>query len=383
MINVFQPSLGHEELAAIQRVFESNWLGRGKRVTEFERQFARFRGVSPDSMIATTCASEGLFTAAEILGWGSGDEVIIPSISFVAAASSVSRVGATPVFCDVDYRTLNTSLADVERVVTPRTKAVILNHYGGYPAPADEIADFCREEGIALIEDAACAVSSSISGQALGTFGEVGVWSFDSMKILVTGDGGMVYVKNTHLERAMRQAMYLGLPIGEKSGIDKSQAEKDRWWEFQIESFGRRAIMNDITAAIGMVQLERLPYFLRRRAEIVARYNQGLAGVPGLLTPPEPLPNYTVTHYLYWIQLERRDELARYLLQHGIYTTFRYWPLHRVTMFGHQITPLHNAERATMMTLNLPCHQTLTDREVEVVVELITSFQKEKATKIV
>ena len=134
--------------------------------------------------------------------------------------------------------------------------------------------------------------------------------------------------------------------------------------------------MNDVTAAMGLIQLKRLPHFIQRRSEIAARYNQGLGGIPGLLTPPEPPANYEVTNYLYWIQLERRDELARHLLQHGVYTTFRYWPLHKVKMFGHGAAPLPNAARAAKTTLNLPCHQALTDEEVDLIVELITPFMK-------
>ena len=376
MIQIFQPSLGNDELEAVREVFESNWLGRGRRVAEFERRFASFRGAAAESMIATTCASEGLFTAAEILGWAPGDEVIVPSTSFVAAASAAARVGAVPVFCDVDPRTLNATLRDVERAVTPRTRAVSLNHYGGYPAPVDELAEFCRARGLHLVEDAACAVASSIDGRAVGTFGDVGAWSFDAMKVLVTGDGGMVYARESGTARATRQAMYLGLPLEEKSGVDKSRSTKDRWWEFEIESFGRRAIMNDVTAAIGLVQLERLPRFLRRRAEIAARFDDGLAGIPGLATPPKPAPGVAVTNYLYWIQLERRDELARHLLDHGVYTTFRYWPLHWVKMLGHRAGPLPGAERAAQTTLNLPCHQSMTDEDVERIIELVAQFLK-------
>ena len=376
MINVFQPSLGGEELEAIRQVFESNWLGRGRRVAEFERRFAAFRGVAAESMIGTTCASEGLFVAAEVLGWGPGDEVVIPSIGFVAAASAVCRVGATPVFCDVDGRTLNAGVRDIERVLTPRTRAVSLNHYGGYPAPVDAIAELCRARGLALIEDAACAVGSAVGGRAAGTVGDIGVWSFDSMKVLVTGDGGMVYARDPGVARAMRQAMYLGLPLEEKSGIDKSKDSKDRWWEFEMESFGRRAIMNDVTAAIGLVQLERLPAFLARRAEIATRYDRALAGIPGLRLPPAPPPHVEVTRYLYWIQLDRRDDLARHLIQHEVYTTFRYWPLHKVKMFGHDRGALPESERAAETTLNLPCHQAMSDDDVDRIVALVAAFAK-------
>lgn len=375
MIQIFQPSLGEQELAAVRQVFESNWLGRGARVAEFERRFAAFQGVAAESMIGTTCASEGLFTAAEVLGWGPGDEIVVPSISFVAAASAASRVGATPVFCDVDRRTLNATVADVERVLTPRTRAVSLNHYGGHPADLRGIAELCRVRNLALVEDAACAVASRVDGRAVGTFGDIGVWSFDAMKVLVTADGGMVYGRDESITRTLRQAMYLGLPLESKSGAEKSKSVADRWWEFELESFGRRAIMNDVTAAVGLVQIDRLPAFLRRRAEIAGRYDAGLAGVPGLSTPPPSPDGIERTDYLYWVQLDRRDDLARHLLKNGVYTTFRYWPLHRVKMFGHSGSALPESERAAETTLNLPCHQSLSDADVDRIIQLIREFQ--------
>lgn len=373
MINVFQPSLGEEELAAVRAVFETNWVGRGRRVTAFENSFAEFLRVPSSSMIATTCASEGLFTAAEVLGWVPGDEVVIPTVGFVAAASAVCRVGATPVFCDVEYRTLNPTPDEIERASSPRTKGVILNHYGGYPAPVADIAAFCASRRIDLVEDAACAVATVVDGKAAGTFGTIGVWSFDGMKILVTGDGGMVYAANPDVERAMRQAMYLGMPLEESSGVERSQTAKGRWWEFEIDTFGRRAIMNDITAAVGLVQLRRLPTFLARRAEIASRYTQGLRHLPGLCVRPDPPSGTRITDYLYWIQLERRDELAQYLKENGVYTTFRYWPLHKVTKFGSRAV-LPSADRAARTTLNLPCHQALSDPDVDRIVELVRSF---------
>ena len=373
MIQVFQPSLGARELAAVREVFESNWLGRGARTADFEARFAEYQQASAGSMIGITSASEGLFIAAEVLGWSAGDEVVMPSISFVAAASAVSRVGARPTFCDVNQATLNATVSDIERVLTPRTKAVIVNHYGGLPADMEVIAALCRARNITIIEDAACAVGSRLNNRAAGTFGDIGVWSFDAMKVLVTADGGMLYAADDTLARALRQATYLGLPVETGTGMSKSRFG-GRWWEFEIESFGRRIAMNDVTAAIGLVQLDRIQDLLRRRAEVAARYDAGLSAVPGLRTPPPTPAGVDHTHYLYWIQLERRDELARHLLEHDIYSTFRYWPLHRVNRFAHSGPALPASDRAAATTLNLPCHQDVSDADVDRIVDLIGAF---------
>jgi len=377
MINVFQPSLGEMELEAIRNVFNSNWIGRGKKVEEFERKFAEYQGVLPWQMISTTCATEGLFGVLEILNLTPGDEVIIPTIGFVAKASAVCHVGAKPIFCDVDPITLNATLENIQSVFTDKTKAVVLNHYGGYPAEIDKIADFCKEKNLILIEDAACAIGSSVKNKKVGTYGDFAVWSFDSMKILVTADGGMIYCKDEALSKKLREHLYLGLMEGKASGLEKSKGTKDRWWEYEVSQFGRRAIMNDMTASIGLVQLERLPKFLDRRQKIAQYYSESLKSVPGLTISPEPRTGDLVTYYLYWIQLEKRDELAHYLLENNIYTTFRYWPLHKVSKFGHdQNIKLPNAELAKDITLNLPCHQSLTDADVEQVVEVIKKFTR-------
>ncbi|MBL7196748.1 MAG: DegT/DnrJ/EryC1/StrS family aminotransferase [Candidatus Omnitrophica bacterium] len=378
MINVFQPSLGEEEIKAISNIFKTNWLGKGKKVEELEKRFAEYRKVKEGQIVSATCASEGLFTAIELLDLKPDDEVVIPTIGFVAMASAVCKVGAKPVFCDIDYRTLNSRVEDIDRVRTKKTRSLIINHYGGFPCEIDKISEYCKGNNMPFIEDAACAIDSEVNGKACGVWGDFGVWSFDSMKILVTADGGMVYVKDPEMADRIREMFYLGLPSGQKSGFNKSQGKKSKWWEYEITCYGRRAIMNDVTAAIGLVQLKRLGSFLKRRDKIAKAYTEGLKDIPGLLVKPDIPSNIRDTNYLYWIQLEKRDELANYLFENGIYTTFRYWPLHKVSKFGHDGKSLPEAERATQTTLNLPCHQSMTDSDIDHVISTVKKFMREK-----
>jgi aminotransferase len=305
LINIFQPSLGDRELEAVARVFESNWTGRGKVTAEFEQRFAEHADVPAELVRSVACCTEGLFQAIELLGIGPGDEVVLPSISFVGMANAVAAYGATPVFCDVDERTLNATAETIEAKLSTRTRAVAIVHYGGLPCELDEIVRLVEERGLALIEDSACSVSSTYRGRTCGTFGDFGVWSFDSMKILVTGDGGMMYLRDAELAQRAEEAFYLGLKT--TSGLS-SKAEH-RWWEFEISTFGRRAIINDIIAAIGLVQLDRLPSFIDRRREIHEAYDGGLDGIEGLLMP-SPVPDHaTSSYYFYWLQTapEKRD----------------------------------------------------------------------------
>lgn len=174
MINVFQPSLGEEELARIQEVFTSNWLGKGRLTEEFETGFAVHLGVPRQGVLSTNCCSEGLFASMHLFGIGPGDEVILPTVSFVGAGNAVCASGAKLVLCDVDPRTLNLTAQDLEEKITPRTKAVMPLHYGGVPCDMDAILETARKHGLAVIEDSACSVASTYKGRACGTLGGYG-----------------------------------------------------------------------------------------------------------------------------------------------------------------------------------------------------------------
>ncbi|MGP3949266.1 DegT/DnrJ/EryC1/StrS family aminotransferase [Streptomyces sp. 7N604] len=368
MINVFQPSLGDEELQAVAEVFAGNWLGHGPRTKAFEAEFAEHIGVEPEQVLFINSCTAGLFLATELLELGPGDDVVLPSVSFVAAANAVAATGARPVFCDVDPRTLNPTADHIDRALTPRTKAVLVLHYGGYPGDIAAIARLCRARGVTLIEDAACAVASSADGTACGTFGDLAVWSFDSMKVLVTGDGGALYVRDPELACRARQLAYHGLE--QSSGFAAAKVSH-RWWELNVRHFGRRIIGNDVTAAIGSVQLRRLPESVARRRAVAESYDRLLAGAEGVTLPAPLPPGHTASHYFYWIQLDPaiRDQVAADLLDRGIYTTFRYPPLHKVPVYRADGGELPGTDEASDSTLLLPLHQGLDDADVRTVVD--------------
>ena len=188
MINIFQPSLGERELNKIKEVFDSNWLGRGSVVHEFEAKFAENLSSNKDNFYATTCCTEGLFLAAELFNFQPGDEIIVPTISFIAAGSAVVDSGAKLVLCDVDKRSLNATVETISKKINNNTKAIVLNHYGGHPCDMDGILDLAKKHNIYIIEDSACAVQSFYKGKACGTMGDMGLWSFDAMKSVVTGE---------------------------------------------------------------------------------------------------------------------------------------------------------------------------------------------------
>jgi aminotransferase len=370
MINVFQPDLGTDEAAAVSEVLASGWVGRGPRTAEFEARFAEHLEVPAERVTSTNSCSEGLFLAMELAGVGPGDEVVLPTISFVGAGNAIASRGARPVLCDVDARTLNPSVADVEAAMGPRTRAVIVLHYGGAPGDLLAIAELCRRRGVLLVEDAACAVASRVGDRAVGTVGDIGLWSFDGAKVVVTGDGGMLTARDPELVARARKLAYFGLE--QFSGYSQAAAASKRWWDFQISSFSRRSVTNDIAAAIGLVQMRRLPGMLRRREEIARRYDDLFAG-SAVVCPPALPADHVTSNYFYWVQLpaDRRDDVASRLLSEDVYTTFRYAPLHRVEAYGWDGAPLPGAERAADRTLCLPIHSSLTDEDVDLVAKIL------------
>lgn len=373
LINVFQPSLQREELDAVASVFQSNWIGKGAVTASFEAAFAAYLRADRTLVRSINCCTEGLFQSMALLGVGQGDEVILPSISYVGAANAIAAAGATPIFCDVDPRTLNATAECIAEKMTTRTRAALVLHYGGLPCEMDAVCSLLQGEGISLIEDSACSVASSYKGKACGTFGDIGLWSFGPVKVVSTGDGGMIYCRDAGMAERAERLLYLGLAT--PTGF--SSEARERWWELDVSCPGRRAIMNDVASAIGIEQLKKLPAFIDRRKHIHAFYDSALEGLDWLRTPPEPPPCAQSSHYMYWIQTrpDIRDRLAIWLREDGIYTTFRYYPLHRLKLFG-ACAPLPHAEQAAQTTLCVPIHQSLSEGDTHRIVDSLREFGK-------
>jgi|TARA_Y100000310_G_C20605614_1_gene775313 aminotransferase len=374
MINIFQPSLGHEEIRALNKLFETNWVGKGKKTDEFIQAFSDKIGSESDHMLTLNSCSEGIFQVLEFMQFKIDDEIIIPSISFVASANATIDCGLVPIFCDVDKRTLNARASDIEKCITNRTKAVLLLNYGGYPVEYSEINLLLKKYDLKLIIDNACSPFSTYNGMNTGLWGDFGIWSFDAMKILVTGDGGMVYAKNTEHKRAIEMRSYLGqtTPSGYASKGSKI------WWEFDIDHHGRRSITNDIASTIGLVQLKKIDTFLIKRKRVHEFYNNELAQFEEFELPSPVPANCETSYYFYWIRLpsqKHRDSLAKYLKKNDVYTTFRYYPLHLIKYYKN-VRKLKNSEDAVKRVLCLPIHQALSKSDLAKIVDLIYSWKR-------
>ena len=371
MIKIFTNSLGDEELKAVEETFKSQWIGLGPKTKEFEDAFKKRLGAS-NCLMVNSCSAATLLSL-RALGIGQGDEVIVSTVNFVANASSIIEVGAKPVFADVDPVYFNILPSEIKRLRNDKTKAVIILHYGGHPCDMESVLEECK--GLLVIEDSANSIISKYKGKHCGTFGDAGFFSFDAMKILSTGDGGALFAKSKEVADKATILRFLGLNVKESSGVDRLKEKKNRWWEFELLEISNRYLMNDITASIGIVQLKKLDSFIQRRKEIWSIYQKELAGISQLILPPEPLDESESSYYLYWLKITngKRDELAKYLVDNGVYCTFRYHPLHLVKLYGSKES-LKNAEEISETALNIPLTQNLTNDDVEKIIYHVKKF---------
>lgn len=373
MIPVFSNTLGKEELSAVKRVLKSRWIGPGKENSLFEKEFGERVG-APYTLMLNSCTS-GLFMSMKLLGIGFGDEVIIPTCHFIGALNAILDCGATPVFADVDLEYFNILPSEIKRLRTNKTKAVMLLHYGGHPCNMDAIYD--ETEDLAIIEDTATAPFSKYLGVSCGTLGDIGLYSFDAMKILCMGGGGALVTRTKEVYQKAKELRYFGLDGNRQTGTDACKDNNTRWWELELNCVSNKSTQTDILSAIGREQLKKVDSFIKRRKEIWGRYQEAFRKVYWLSTPPEPLKNTTSSYYMYWLKTKypaSRDEFAKYLVANGIYCTFRYYPLHLVKYLNSKVK-LPNAELINQVAINIPLHQNLTNKDVNKIIKAIENVK--------
>ena len=371
MIPVIKPWLGAEESEAAAAVVASGWIAQGPKVEEFERAFAGFIGCG--QAVAVSSGTAALHVAMVLLGLGPGDEVVVPSLSFIATANAAKYVGATPVFADVDLETQNITVETIEEVLSPATRAVIVVHQVGAPADVDSIRELTARRGIALVEDAACAIGSTYKGGVVGGNADLATFSFHPRKLLTTGEGGML--TSTSAEEAVRARRL------REHGMSVSASDRHRSGTAKIESYletGYNYRMTDIQAAIGLVQLGRLEELLVRRRAQAARYTESFADL-GVVVPSDP-PYGTTNFQSYWMLLPadapiERDELLRCLLGDGISARRGVMASHREPPFRSEKAPhLPVTELLTDRTLILPLYHELTEADQDFVVARVRRY---------
>lgn len=364
-----KPWFGPEEVAAVARVVESGWVSQGEKVVEFEQVVADLVGV-PHAVAVSNCTT-ALHLAMVVHGVGPGDEVVVPSLSFVATANAVRYVGATPVFAEVDPVTHNVTADTVAAATTPRTKAVIVVHQCGVPADVESIDAVCAPRNIAVVEDSACAIGSTLDGAPVGHHGRLAAYSFHPRKVLVTGEGGMLTTRDEGVAQRLRRLR--------QHGMTASSFERHLTSAPLIESYvetGFNFRMTDMQAALGVVQAGRLPAMVARRRQLAGGYHELLADVEGLQLVGDPA-NGTTNYQTFWAVLPddfplSRNELLHLLKERGVNARRGVTAAHLEPAFADlPATHLPVTERITRQSLLLPMFHELQEDELEHVSTII------------
>ncbi len=287
-VPITRPWFDDQEASAVAAVLESGWVSQGPRVEEFEATFAAYVGAR--YAVATSSCTTALHLALIAGGVRPGDEVLVPTFTFVATANAVEYCGARPVFVDVDLETFNIDPALIEAKITARTRAIIPVHLFGLPADMDPILEIAERHALVVIEDAACGVGSRYHDRHVGTVGLAGCFSFHPRKIITTGEGGMLVTDDAALAARVRSLRSHGAEV---SDLERHAGNGTRLPAFSEVGFNYR--MTDVQAAIGLAQMAKLEGVLDSRSELARRYDAALQGVPGLRIPRVPPEWSTLT----------------------------------------------------------------------------------------
>jgi perosamine synthetase len=335
-VPIARPSFGHLEEEAVIVVLRSGWVSQGPRVAEFERQFAEYVGAA--HAVAVSSCTTALHLALVAAGVKPGDEVICPSLSFIATANAIAYAGATPVFVDVERSTYNLDPSRIEESITPRTSAILLVHQIGLPSPIDEIQAIASRHGLVLVEDAACAIGSEYRGQRIGRpHSAMACFSFHPRKILTTAEGGMLTTNDEEMALRVRRLRQHAMSVSDLTRHSSSRVVVERY-----DEIGYNYRMTDLQAAIGLVQLQRLDKMLVRRRELAHLYSRRLSELGWMVPPHEPSDcRHNFQSYMVRLTSDApltRDALMQELLDPGVASRRGIMAIHRERPYYDQAT---------------------------------------------
>ncbi len=367
VIPVFRPWYDEAELLAVKEVLESGWIGLGPKTSEFEARFARYIGVPYAT--ALNSATAALHLGLAVLNV-TGGEVITTSMTFVSTNHAILYNQAEPVFADIEPDTLNIDPESIRRNLTPRTRAIIVVHYGGHACDMDPILDLAEERRIPVLEDVAHGCGSTYKGRKLGSLGTLGSFSFHAVKNLATGDGGMLTFADPEFDSRLRRLRWVGI---DKDTWDRSEVDQKYSWYYSVQELGYKYHMNDITAAIGLAQLEKLDGANARRRDIARYYDERFADLACLETPVEKEYTQSARHN-YVIKIDHRDDLIAFLRDRHISAGVHYMPNHLYSMYRGYRANVPVTEEVWLRLVTLPLYPGMTDWDVDRVVHAVRSY---------
>ncbi|HEX6573345.1 MAG TPA: DegT/DnrJ/EryC1/StrS family aminotransferase [Gemmatimonadaceae bacterium] len=363
-IPLFRPSISEAAISAASEVLRSGWLGLGPRTREFETKFAEYVGAQ--HCVGLNSCTSAIHLALHVLDLPEGSEVITTPLTFVSTNHAILYERLTPVFADIDRTTGNLDPRSVAEKITDKTRAVIVVHYGGYPADLDELYALAREHNLTIIEDCAHACGAAYHGKKIGSHGDLHAFSFHAVKNLPTGDGGALTVRSTELDARLRRLRWLG--IDRDTFRRTSSTAYD--WDYEVSEVGFKYHMNDIEAAIGLAQLPLVDSENARRTEIAALYTSQLSDVDGV-TLMSRSDDRTSSFHLFPILVEDRDAFLATMRDAEIGIGVHYRRNDTYSMYEKAELP--GAEWFSGRVVSLPMHMCLTDENVEYVASVIRS----------
>jgi perosamine synthetase len=366
-----------DETNAVVAAVKSGWLTMGPKTVEFEDKFRDyiFAGSSAEHSFAVSfnSATAALHLALKAIRLKAGDEVIIPTNTFVATAEVVTYFDAIPVLCDVEPDTHNICLSKIEALITPATKAIIPVHYGGQMCDMDEIMALAARHGLKVIEDAAHCLPSSYKGRRVGTIGDITCFSFYATKTLAVGEGGMAVTTNPDYAKTMKINRLHGIS---RDAWDRYTSKGN--WYYEVVDNGNKYNTTDVQSALGIVQLSKLDDMYARRAKIAAAYDRAFAG--SMVTRPGIRSDRETSWHLYPIKVANRDEVMSKLKECGISTSLHFIPVHRhpyyTSKYGYKPENYPVAEAVYARSVSLPIYPDLTEEEVQYVADKVKEYAR-------
>lgn len=356
---VYEPFLGGNEKKYVNECLDTNWISsKGHFVNDFEKAFANYIGC--EYGVAVSNGTVAIHLACVILGLGGGDSVLVPTFTYIASANPIAQTGAEPIFVDCLPDTWQMDPDDIERKITPNTKAIMAVHLYGHPCDMDRIMEIAEKYDLFVIEDCAEAIGSEYKGKKVGSFGDIGCFSFFGNKTITCGEGGMVVTNDATLHD--RLVRYKG------QGLAKYR----EYWH-DVAGFNYR--MTNIQAAIGLAQLEQVQTFIDKKQQVAKWYQQYLKGLP--VTFHKQTRDVLHTYWMCSILVEKadlRDELREFMKGKGIETRPTFYPIHTMPMYSAKYERHHNSEDIASRGINLPSYPMLTEEDVKYICSAIKEF---------
>lgn len=373
-IRLFKPSIGEEELQEIKNSFDKSWIGLGPKVSQFEKNWQEFVGVK--NAIALNSATAALHLAVKLFNFEKGKKILVPSMTFSATASAILYEGLIPVFVDSKIETLGMDIEDLKEKYDKDCVAVMPVHFCGHPVEMEKLMPWAEEKGLKVIEDCAHTTGSLYKGKALGTWGDVGCFSFEEKKLMTTGDGGMLVSNNDEILKDVKAMRWVGIDKDNwKTAQSYLDVNKDAYhWFYELNVLGYKYNMNDLAASIGLVQLKKLPEMNSKRSHIIDLYAKGIQNCQ-TIKPIVPYQTEKYVYQMFGIRTKHKEDLILYLKSKGIATGCHYTPLTMQPLFKIYASECAVAEKEYEKLVTLPLHCDLTMKEVEYVIHHLIEFE--------